>query len=159
MEPSPSPVAVKHATPRLGRRAIPRNRLIARLVQEQHRKLALITGSAGFGKTMLMAQWRRELVKSGADVVWLALALDDNALPRFCATLHAALQWAGLLPDADQAMPGASERAPHEVARILVNALARSQRELYLLIDDVHHITDAATIALMQALVDATFPS
>lgn len=158
MEPPPSPAATRQVPPRLSSRTIPRNHLVARLMQEQYRRLALITGSAGFGKTMLLAQWRQELVKSGADVVWLPLAPDDNSLPQFCATLHAVLQQAGLLPDADLVMLGALDGGPHEVARILVNALAHCQSELYLLIDDVHHVTDPATIALIQALVDAAVP-
>ncbi len=158
MEPSLSVVASKFATPRLGIRSIPRQHLVASLSEARHCKLVLITGGAGFGKTTLMAQWRQELVKACHEVIWLSLGQDDSSPAQFCAMLHAALHQAGLPVDQGLLLSSASGGSTQEVAQALINALTPLQQECYLLIDDFHHITDAATLLLVQALVDANLP-
>lgn len=49
-----------------------------------------VHGPAGFGKTLLLAQWRRELLSRGAVVAWLTLDAHDDS-SRFVHGLAAAM--------------------------------------------------------------------
>lgn len=151
-------VATKFAPPRIGRRAIRRDHLLARLRDARHCKLALITGGAGFGKTTLIALWRQELLGAGANVAWLSLAADDGSLTQFCASLHGALRQAGVAVEDDVLLLSENARDPRSVAAALVNVLLNTSGDLYLLIDDFHHVGDPRTLQLVQALLDAALP-
>jgi LuxR family maltose regulon positive regulatory protein len=80
---------------------IPRTRLTALLDTGLHRKLMLVSAPAGFGKTMLVAEWLRHvgvpIADGGLDghegnslfhiqhpsVAWVSLDADDNQPVRF----------------------------------------------------------------------------
>ncbi|MEZ4711267.1 MAG: LuxR C-terminal-related transcriptional regulator [Caldilineaceae bacterium] len=66
-----------------------RPRLVDRLNAGLHRKLTLISASAGFGKTTLISAWVADYKGPAA---WLSLDEGDRDLPRFLAYLIAALQ-------------------------------------------------------------------
>lgn len=155
---SPTPRFLpKIVAPRPGSGAILRERLIGRLQAASDRKLALLVGGAGFGKTTLMAQWRECVVKAGARVVWLTLAAGDGALAQCSAILASALEHGGWRNDAEP--PPCGETAPAEAhAAWLLDAFARMPGESYLMIDDFHHVQDPATLRLVQALADAILP-
>jgi LuxR family transcriptional regulator, maltose regulon positive regulatory protein len=150
-------VATKFAPPRIGSRAVAREHLMARLHEARQRRLVLVVGSAGFGKTTLIAQWRQDLIKSGATVAWLSLAHDDAAPTQFCAHVIGALQQAGVALEDDLLLLSETDTAAglHAVSSALINSLARTPRELYLMIDDFHYVNDPATLQLVQKLLDA----
>jgi len=155
---SPPRILPKFVAPRPGSDVIVRGRLIARLQGASDRKLVLLTGGAGFGKTTLMAQWRLHLGKAGARVAWLTLGVDDGALPQFRAILDGALRHAGLAIEPDPLPPDGESSSAREWTASLLEALARTPGESYLMIDDFHHVRDPATLALVQALSDAILP-
>ncbi|NHN28239.1 LuxR C-terminal-related transcriptional regulator [Paenibacillus agricola] len=66
-----------------------RPRLSERLNEGLHRKLTLISASAGFGKTTLVSEW---LAGCGQPAAWLSLDEGDNDPTRFLTYLVAALQ-------------------------------------------------------------------
>src|SRR5512134_3486564 len=70
---------------------VPRPRLVERLNEglAAGRKLALISASAGFGKTTLVSEW---VGGCGLPVAWLSLDEGDNAPTSFLVYLVAALQ-------------------------------------------------------------------
>lgn len=75
-----------------------RPRLIDKLNEGLHRKLALISAPAGFGKTTLLSEWMDDLRLGGAHdsqtghrIGWLSLDEGDNDLARFLAYFIAAL--------------------------------------------------------------------
>src|SRR4051794_34203939 len=72
-------------------KAVLRPRLIERLHEglHHHRKLTLITASAGFGKTTLLSEW---VVNCKRKVVWLSLDKADSDPIRFLTYLVAALE-------------------------------------------------------------------
>src|SRR4028119_1591379 len=70
-------------------RAVLRPRLIERLNEGLHRRLALISTPAGFGKTTLVSDW---LAGCGRPTAWLSLDVADSDPTRFLAYLVAALQ-------------------------------------------------------------------
>ncbi len=152
--PTDEPAApAKFAPPRIGPRHIVRRRLIERLREAERCALTLITGSAGFGKTILLVQWRQELMKAGAEVAWLALAADDRRRPVFCHDLLGALARLGIAP-ADT-LPVAHDDLAWPVEALAAAVIAEAQRvakDIYLFIDDYHHIDDPWAHELMQRL-------
>ncbi|PTQ91756.1 DNA-binding transcriptional LysR family regulator [Paraburkholderia sp. GV068] len=69
--------STRFSPPRIGSKTVRRADLLTHLERMRHATLALVTGSAGYGKTTLLAQWRERCVKAGADVAWLSLSADE----------------------------------------------------------------------------------
>ena len=116
---------------------VPRLRLAARLDEGLARALVLVCAPAGYGKTVLLADWARG---SGRPVAWLSLDPGDNDPVRFWRHVVAAL---------DRARPGIGERvapllgppAPSSfqgLVTALINDLAAD--ETLLVLDDYHVI-------------------
>ncbi|EJN27575.1 ATP-dependent transcriptional regulator [Pseudomonas sp. GM78] len=145
----------RFAPPRIGSQAVSREQLLARLQRDRQSRLQLVTGSAGFGKTTLMAQWRQQLIKNGAQVAWLSVSPDDCRLEAFCGSLLGALRQAGLPLDGDLLLLAGPEAiSTQAMASLLINALARMSGELYLMLDDFQQAADVRIAQLMQALID-----
>ena len=77
---------------------VPRPRLTARLDEGLARGLVLVCAPAGYGKTVLLADWAR---RGGHPAAWLSLDAGDNDPARFWRHAVAAL---------DRARPGTGER-------------------------------------------------
>src|SRR5713101_6209384 len=82
-------LATKLYIPGLRPNVVSRPRLIERLNEGLHRKLALISAPAGFGKTTLVSEW---VAGCERPVAWLSLDEGDNDPTRFLTYLVAALQ-------------------------------------------------------------------
>ncbi|MNO49939.1 Serine/threonine-protein kinase PknK [compost metagenome] len=147
-------VATKFSPPRLNARHIPRLHLLARLRESQYSNVTLITGGAGFGKTILLAQWRQELMKAGVDVAWLSLSVDDKQLPSFRSYLLAALQSLGLQTEGEMLHADGSDSSLNALVALVTREAERIGRELYLLIDDFQHVESPAAHRLLQKLLD-----
>lgn len=154
MNPDNLLVATKFSPPRISPRHIPREHLLARLRDTKYCAATLVTGGAGFGKTILLAQWRQELMKAGIDVAWLSLSHDDRQFPSFCTYLLAAFQRLGMR--ADDVVPDAtgSEQSMEALVAMATSAVEEIDRELYLLIDDYQHVEAPAAHRLLQKLLD-----
>ena len=82
---------LKTAPPRAIRSAPLRKRLELRWAEINDRAAIIVTAPQGFGKTTLLAQWRRNWLERGAFVAWAALdSQDDRA--RFVNLLLYALR-------------------------------------------------------------------
>ncbi|MEC5408530.1 LuxR C-terminal-related transcriptional regulator [Paraburkholderia sp. MPAMCS5] len=147
-------VATKFSPPRINTRHIPRTELLARLREAQHCTAALVTGSAGFGKTVLLAQWRQELMKAGIDVAWLSLSHDDKQFSSFHSYLLAALQRLGVSCDSGDLESDGSSQSIEATVAVVTTAAEAVGKEIYLLIDNYHHAESPATYRLMQKLLD-----
>ncbi|CAB3735006.1 LuxR C-terminal-related transcriptional regulator [Paraburkholderia rhynchosiae] len=147
-------VPAKFAPPRISPRHIVRKKQLERLRDAQHCALTLVTGSAGFGKTILLVQWRQELMKAGAEVAWLALTADDRYREVFCRDLLGALARLGVEADGPLAVGRNESPWPIEpVAATIIAGVQRVAKDLYLFIDDFQHVDDAWVHELMQKLV------
>ena len=120
---------------------VPRPRLLARLDEGLARGLVLVCAPAGYGKTVLLADWAR---RGGQPVAWLSLDAGDNDPARFWRHAVAAL---------DRARPGVGGRvapllgppAPSSFGGLvmaLINELAAGpgDGEALLVLDDYHVI-------------------
>ncbi len=154
-------VSTKFAPPHIGARFIPRKQLLAQLQAGQRCTLVLVTGGAGFGKTVLLAQWRRELMKAGDDVSWLSLSHDDSQLSSFATYLAEALRRLGFAVDDSILLDGVEgdlSRAMEAVVTKTLNAAVGVLKDLYLVIDDYHLVDDQRAHRLVQKLVEHSPP-
>ncbi len=147
-------VSTKFAPPRIGTQAIVRQRLLAELQHMAQCRVGLITGSPGFGKTTLLAQWRQEMMRAGAEVAWLSLSADDKHLAIFYAYLRGALQRLGIQLDGVIPPEGNRSEVIDEVVAAIVEGAAGINKELFLVIDDYQHVLDPRSHQLMQKLLD-----
>ena len=121
---------------------VSRPRLLARLDEGQAHGLILVCAPAGYGKTVVLADWARRGAQPvcGGQVAWLSLDAGDNDPARFWRHAVAAL---------DRARPGIGDRvapllgppAPASfqgLVTALINDLAADQALLVL--DDYHVI-------------------
>lgn len=147
-------VSTKFAPPRIGSRYIMRKHLLSALERDRQCRLTLVTGSAGFGKTILLAQWRQELMAAGSHVAWLSLHADERRLPNFRTHLLAALGRLGM-PLNDELLFAEEDRSHgDETVAIVINNIADMKGELYLVLDDYHHVEDPRAHQLIQKLLD-----
>ena len=134
-------LATKLRVPRLQRDFVPRLRLVEALEEGLARRLILVCGPAGFGKTALLADWVR---RGGRPVAWLSLDAGDNDPARF---------WRHAVAAVDRVRPGIAERAGpllgppappsfEGLVTALINELAAQpgDDELLLVLDDYHLI-------------------
>src|SRR5438046_2483257 len=125
---------------------VPRPRLAERLDEGLARGLMLVCAPAGYGKTVLLADWARRGPRPAA---WLSLDAGDNDPARFWRHVVAALDRAcpGI---AERVMPSLGPPAPPSFDGLvteLINALA-AQPEIVdvLLILDDYHVIDSAPV-------------
>ncbi|MEJ8845795.1 LuxR C-terminal-related transcriptional regulator [Variovorax rhizosphaerae] len=153
-------VSTKFAPPHIGSRFIPRKHLLDQLRDGRRCSFVLVTGGAGFGKTILLAQWRLELMKAGDEVSWLSLSHDDKQLASFVAYLTAALRRLGIAVEDEMLLEGLEgldgdiAKATDNVVAATLNAAAVIAKDLYLVIDDYHHVDDQRAHRLVQKLID-----
>ncbi|WP_447740461.1 LuxR C-terminal-related transcriptional regulator [Pseudomonas laurentiana] len=131
-----------------------RERLLDEMRGMANCRVGLITGSPGFGKTTLLAQWRQVMMRSGAEVAWLALSNDDKHVAIFFAYLRGALQRLGIALDSGIPLEGARPEFIDELVAAIVEGACAINKELFLIIDDYQHVTDPRAHQLMQKLLD-----
>ena len=107
-------LVLKTTPPRTQRGAQLRDRLSIDTPELADKVAISVQGPAGFGKTMLLAQWRREFLSRGAVVAWLTLdARDDGS--RLALGLSAAMALGSGRPSFTSASDGTSGHGRDEL--------------------------------------------
>lgn len=150
----------KFRIPRPRRDAVPRPNLLApTLERAAEARLVLVNAPAGFGKTTLLVQLAAALAAMpGGEVVWVSLDAEDNDANRLFAALFDALAaldlpWpvppATVLVQLQDASPAA-----RTALGPLIDALGgRPDARIAIVLDDLHHVTDAAALQLLDTLI------
>ncbi len=115
-----------------------RPRLITALDRIHQARLGMVVAPAGAGKTTLLAQWAK---RAAADVAWYRADPSDNTVGAVVAQLGTALAIVS---------PG------HPAARdlqTLVDAIARHESPLVLVVDDLHLVEHTHVGHLLQRLL------
>jgi ATP/maltotriose-dependent transcriptional regulator MalT len=157
----PRLIATKFRAPARSGPLLVREHLLKRLDARRDRQLTLIHGPAGFGKTTLAVQWRERLQADGAAVAWLSLSRDDNAIDRFLAYLVEAICTGepSVQLDVASLLEAKVEQAYRIVLADLVNELEALTRDVHLVLDDWHLITDRAVRDAVTFLLEHAPPT
>ncbi|AQV98595.1 LuxR family transcriptional regulator [Cupriavidus necator] len=153
--------STKLVPPRGARRLMPREALLARLLDARRQRCVVVQGPAGSGKTSTLVAWRQALLSLDFDVAWLSLGAEDNEPTRFFDCLLASLaevdarmvRNAALLTGRDS-----EDSAIEHWVVTLVNSIASRKRELVLMLDDLQHMDDPRIIEALQCLLDYAPP-
>ncbi len=155
-----SPFLLKTAPPRLGRALFARPRLDQRWSEISDRTAIIVTAPQGFGKTTLLAQWRRRWLERGAFVAWVSLdAQDDRA--QFVDVLLFALRAAtGRESFATAAMQGRlQENRELEALTTLLAEVAALATPTVIVLDDAHRMPQATLRELLSYLLNNAPPN
>jgi len=152
----------KLSVPRSGRRMLPRESLLARMLAERRRRCFVLQSPAGYGKTTALAAWCRALAPLGYDVAWLSLDSDDDDpatwldyLLAAVAKVDPAISRNAMLLDGLGVERGDLDQNGIECAVIaLVQGIMKHRREFVIAFDDLDHVVDARILEALQWLLD-----
>ena len=151
---------LKIAPPKLGR-ALPQRPRLERLWSViSDRTAIVVTAPQGFGKTTLLAQWRRRWLERGAYVAWITLdAQDDRA--QFVDLLAFALAQATGRESFELAAKQGHDRENRELEALttLLAEVATLATPTVLVLDDVHRMPTAALGSLLTYLLNNAPPN
>jgi serine/threonine-protein kinase PknK len=152
---TPPTPATRFQQPASTKALVDRARLID-VLREQHKKLTVIHGPTGFGKSTLAAQWAKLLTAEGVAVAWLTVDHDDNNVVWFLSHLIEAIRAVTptLATELADVLEEHGDEAERYVLTSLINEIHQSDRRMTLVIDDWQLVTDPATIAALRYLLD-----
>ncbi|MFD2670835.1 LuxR C-terminal-related transcriptional regulator [Marinicrinis sediminis] len=120
-----------------------RSRLIEKLEKGLHRKLTLISASAGFGKTTLVSEWMKQSERPSA---WLSLDEGDQDPVRFLSHVIAALQTtltSEIGEGVFRVLQNPQSPPVPVILTTLINEIMADPRPFIFVCDDVHVIQHA----------------
>ena len=145
-------VRTKLNRPRLSRDIIQRPALVQRLNDGLDRSLTLVVAPAGFGKTMLVAEW---VSQAPQRVAWLSLDEGDNDVVTLVGYLIAAIRqlFPEACPDTEALIHAALVPQPETLVPVLTNEIDDLPDRFVLVLDDYHLITEPALHQLFDQLL------
>ncbi|MGW4770504.1 protein kinase domain-containing protein [Nocardia sp. NPDC004278] len=158
---TPPVPATRLRPPVANRPLVDRQRLIALLQQGRNRRLAVIHGPTGFGKTTLAAQWCQALSADDVAVAWLTVDNDDNNVVWFLSHLIEAIraERPSLARELGELLEEHGDECERYVLTSLINDIDRRGEQLVVVIDDWHRATDPATTRALRYLIEGCSPT
>ena len=153
---TPPAPATRFRLPVSTKALVDRARLIESLRAGRNKKLTVIHGPTGFGKSTLAAQWARLLAAEGVPVAWLTVDHDDNNAVWFLSDLIEAIRTVtpALATELGSVLQEHGDEAERYVLASLINEIHQSGTLMTLVIDDWHLVTGKATIGALRYLLD-----
>ena len=136
---------------------IPRERLLQALAEWRQHRLILTTAPAGFGKTTMAALWMQALRKEeqAPYVAYVTLDHTSTTVERIVELIgNEAVVFVPAMQDALK-LGGAGAYSTEQVLMTMCTEIGRCDREVILLIDDVHLIDFASGHGVLQHLIDS----
>lgn len=153
---TPPVPATRFRLPATNRALVDRTRLIDVLRAGRNKKLTVIHGPTGFGKSTLAAQWATQLTAEGAVVAWLTVDRDDNNLVWFLSHMIEAIRSVtpALATELGEVLEEHGDEAERYVLTSLINEIHQSGTRMTLVVDDWHQVTDEDTSGALRYLLD-----
>lgn len=138
-------------------RLVGRPALLEKLDEGLRRRLTIVHAPAGYGKTVLLSQWKEELAARGALSLWITLDRDDGGAG-FIRWIRTALAEAGLMSGEVSEAPTHPVQSSdvEEILGELLHSLDQLTRDLAIILDDYHLVQSVAADALMLRLLKET---
>ncbi|MET8648727.1 protein kinase domain-containing protein [Nocardia aurea] len=158
---TPPVPATRLRPPAATRPLVDRPRLIELLRRGGDRRLAIIHGPTGFGKTTLAAQWCAALTAEGVAVAWLTVDHDDNTVVWFLSHLVEAIRAVrpSLARELGVLLEEHGDEAERYVLTSLVNDIDSGGEQLVVVIDDWDRVSDPATARALRYLLESCSPA
>ncbi|MFF0489411.1 protein kinase [Nocardia sp. NPDC004068] len=151
----PTPTT-KFRPPTPSREPVPRPRLLEVLRAGGRRRLTVVHGPAGFGKSTVATQWRNELTERGIAVAWIGIDHDDDNEVWFLAHLVQAIR--RVRPEIGAGLEQVLEERPPEAVSYaistLIDEIHASGRPVVVVVENWDRVTDAGAHRAMDALLD-----
>jgi LuxR family maltose regulon positive regulatory protein len=151
---SASDLVLKVTPPRVLRDLLVRPRLRSDDSQFRERPVIAVQAPAGFGKTSLLAQWRREHLAQGAVVAWLS-AQEIDEPRRFVRSLALAVRMASGRPTFGHTLFEGSAPSGLEGVTTWLAEAAQSALDIVLILDEADRLPSDSTEALIYLLHNA----
>lgn len=151
---APDDLLLKVTPPRVPRHQIARPRLQSDHETLRDAPLLLVQAPAGFGKTSLLAQWRREYLARGSVVAWLSAQAQDD-VPRLVQGLVLAVRVGAGRPTFGHTLLEATVPADLEGVTVWLAELAQTALDVVLFVDEADRLPDATRDALGYLLHNA----
>jgi LuxR family maltose regulon positive regulatory protein len=130
---------------------VPRPSLLARLRASRRVPTVAVVAPAGYGKTTLLALWAQE---DDRPFAWLSLDAHDNDPIVLLTHLAVAMDRISPLPnEVFDALRSTGVSVPGTVVPRLGRALSQLAHPVVLVVDDVHHLRDGASLDALVTLV------
>jgi ATP/maltotriose-dependent transcriptional regulator MalT len=157
---TPPVLLTRFHPPSPSRPTIERDRLIETLRNGAGRRLTLIHGPPGYGKTTLAGQWSAVLAAQGVAVAWLSVDPDDNNVVWFLTHLIEAIRQVKptLAGELGRVVEERGDQAGRYVLTSLINEIHHNGEPVALVVDDWHLVSDPAAVAAMGFLLDNDCP-
>lgn len=130
---------LKATPPRISKVFLSRSRLSSTTPELADKSVLVVQAPAGFGKTSLLSQWRREALRSGAVSAWLTVDERDNGI-RFAQGLDVALGMASGRSGFGESYPRTTGSTEGDLDALTswLAAVAHMAIQIELILDDVH---------------------
>lgn len=145
---------LKVTPPRLPRHLVARARLLSSAGALRDYAAFVVQAPAGFGKTSLLAQWRREYLAIGAVVAWVSAQAGDDP-QRFAQSLALAVRVAAGRPNFGHGLLEAGASGGMEDITVFLAELAQAAWNVVLIIDEADRLPVASREALVYLLHNA----
>lgn len=151
---TPDDLLLKVMPPRVPRHQVARARLQADHERLRDHPVILVQASAGYGKTSLLAQWRREHLAQGRVVAWLTAQPRDD-VPRFVQALALAVRVGAGRPTFGHTLLEAAAPAGLEGVTVWLAEVAHSALDIVLIVDEADRLPEGTRGALAYLLRNA----
>jgi LuxR family maltose regulon positive regulatory protein len=150
----PDDLLLKVLPPRVPRHQVARARLQADHERQRDHPIVLVQAGAGYGKTSLLAQWRREHLAQGRVVAWLTAQQRDD-VPRFVQALALAVRAGAGRPTFGHTLLEAAPPAGLEGVTVWLADVAQSALDIVLVVDEADRLPEGTRDALAYLLRNA----
>ncbi|MFI4931110.1 MAG: AAA family ATPase, partial [Burkholderiales bacterium] len=151
---APDDLLLKVTPPRVPRHQMARPRLQSSHEQLRDHPIILVQASAGYGKTSLLAQWRREHLARGSVVAWLS-AQPQDGVTRFVQSLALAVRTGAGRPTFGHTLMESPESGGLEGVTAWLAEVAQSALDIVLIVDEADRLPADTIEALAYLLRNA----